>query len=557
MKKIYSLLAAACISVSALAATPGLKVSDLRMAPGVRTEFTKAELMKSEHIALPGENGMQKIIDKNTNQEWASLLCNMGPWELVYNDGRKCPFEEMPFYQVVVAFQAYETSAFFQNMLMWPAYGALNQECWVTNGETQALDMEKVAQIYGAKKVKQPMSYEDYIAECTEFNLSPRLYSIPGFAPYPCIVGAEVTGSKSTLPDGTECYSCSATVNQDNTLNVTPATYIDWNGFDAETSEYKMVFDGKFSKEKGGSQAYVFNGDFQGQGVVLGFANINWDTVGEVHIFNGGRQEYMNDWSLNYEQFNTPLNYYFLAFCDASTSYVAMNQQGETIYAYSDDTLPQPSASSMIGSSYNFESTDHFVWFSGALWAPENAEFPYGTWEMYVPKDGEVTVDAQGNATLDMSPEAYKLIPGAYKSTFGAQDGFHGIYEGYTNYAMTGSKVGIGDKKFGLNFVLRTNFTGENFIYGAFTDDIILHNTPEQWMTTTSLPAQTNGSYDVVTEALDTAVDTVIEESNAPVVSRSFYNFQGQRLNSEPESGMYIIRAVKADGTVKATKVAK
>lgn len=106
---------------------------------------------------------------------------------------------------------------------------------------------------------------------------------------------------------------------------------------------------------------------------------------------------------------------------------------------------------------------------------------------------------------------------------------------------------------YGLNFVFGSGMTNGYAIRGSYTGDIIMHNTPDQWLTMTTLPAVGNVDANVLNR--DTAVEAV--ESDAPVVSKAFYNFQGQRLSSEPESGMYIIRAVKADGTVKSTKVAK
>ena len=87
---------------------------------------------------------------------------------------------------------------------------------------------------------------------------------------------------------------------------------------------------------------------------------------------------------------------------------------------------------------------------------------------------------------------------------------------------------------------------------GSVVGDIVYHPTPDKWVDDIQmLPAVGNVDADVITSAVEEI------ESDAPVVSKTYYNFQGQRLSGEPENGMYIVRAIKADGTVKTTKIAK
>lgn len=53
----------------------------------------------------------------------------------------------------------------------------------------------------------------------------------------------------------------------------------------------------------------------------------------------------------------------------------------------------------------------------------------------------------------------------------------------------------------------------------------------------------------------DSAIEDVMVDSKTVAVE--YYNIQGQQLNAEPENGLFIKKAIKANGTVEATKVAK
>lgn len=53
-----------------------------------------------------------------------------------------------------------------------------------------------------------------------------------------------------------------------------------------------------------------------------------------------------------------------------------------------------------------------------------------------------------------------------------------------------------------------------------------------------------------------TAIHDIIK-SESPVIRNEYYNIQGAKLSREPERGMFIHRAIKADGTAESTKVIK
>jgi len=56
--------------------------------------------------------------------------------------------------------------------------------------------------------------------------------------------------------------------------------------------------------------------------------------------------------------------------------------------------------------------------------------------------------------------------------------------------------------------------------------------------------------------AVSTGIQT-IQSSNTPIVGHEYYNFQGQKLSQEPQTGLFIDKAIKADGTTVSTKVFK
>lgn len=90
-------------------------------------------------------------------------------------------------------------------------------------------------------------------------------------------------------------------------------------------------------------------------------------------------------------------------------------------------------------------------------------------------------------------------------------------------------------------------YTGTKTSAELYSDDyegglFFSNNTPEKGYT---LPC-----------VVVTAVNDIIK-SESPVIRNEYYNIQGAKLSREPERGMYIHRAIKADGTTESTKVIK
>lgn len=557
MKKLYSLLAAAGIAFSAYAAAP-LPTHSLQFSPAgdmTAHSYTKAEFDNIMQMPVGASDGMIKIIDKNTDKDWSCVVFIEGEWGLVNNETNEpIEFNVFPFFHANFACEPKDgSSTIYQVRMNWPCYGALNDDCWVKNdkGQFEYLDEQKVLEMYGPDKAMKPMSFEDFLKE----NGSGLLYTLPGFYPVASLIGPEAFGEagQTFRINGQGFYPISSTFTNDGKIDYSNATTLEWDYMDVATSDIHAILTAKYSSTIGGSLVGTTPIDLEGTAVLLGFADITWDTIEEVHIFNGGRQDENGEWMWNYEALSpVPLNYYYICFCDNTMGYMAVDKNtNERIQNFTNNTLPvnQLSSGIMTGCpSYAFDPNYHFTFLAGALWAQENSEFPYGIWTMKEP-----TMD--GNTPMQM-PEANNLVV-AGLSDFCSADGFYGAYEGYPQYALPGQTfIGVGDKRLGLNFKVGTAMSYGHYIVGSYVGDIIYHSTPDKWVDVmVDLPAIGNVDANVMGMGDNSAVESV--ESDAPVVSKAYYNFQGQRLAGEPESGMYIIRAVKADGTVKSTKVTK
>ncbi len=100
----------------------------------------------------------------------------------------------------------------------------------------------------------------------------------------------------------------------------------------------------------------------------------------------------------------------------------------------------------------------------------------------------------------------------------------------------------------GTGSIFRTlPYTGTKTSAEFYSDDyegglFFSNNSPEKGYT---LPCA------VVTAVSD------ITRPKSPVVGHEYYNLMGSKLAREPETGIYIHKAIKADGTSESTKVIK
>lgn len=534
MKKFYSLLTAACFSASAFALVPDThKVANFQVPGNINTEILQKMNVDMKDVS---SKKAFRIKNEADGSEWACLIALPGQWMDDITD--------YPYYQLMVSMQPVDGSSedIYMLQIAWPSYGALDDMYEEVEGGLK-WDRAKVEAKYGDKAF-QPYSYDDFV----EANGGSGMFiTLPGTYYAPCIVGVQAFGNNpyNWEVGGKEVYPIAAT-RTDNGWDTSNACTWNWASFDFATSDIKVEFTGKYSNSSSTNQPYAGQtvADLNGLGVILGFADVLWDTVGEVHIFNGGRQEAFDNWTLNYgEQSTQPLNFYYICFCDETMGYMWKDENGKEDQNYTNKDLPKNGAPGAI-----FNKDYHMTYFAGAIWAPENSELPYGTWSMKVPE--------MDNNVYVQKPEAYNLAVPGLKDNYLELEAFHGSYEGYKITSVPEKTfLGIGDKKLGLNYRIAGSLTNGYSIMGSVVGNIVYHNTPDKWVDEYEmLPAVGNIDADVITNN-PSAVEGI--ESDAPVVSKTYYNFQGQRLSGEPENGMYIVRAIKADGTVKTTKVAK
>ena len=559
MKKFYTLLTAAAVASSAMALSP----KDFKSLQLANSNLPEAVSYQQIQAPVNTPDGMQRVINTSDGgTEWAELLSIAEPLVLVRTsqDGTQTPvpFEEYPYYRMILACQPMTQGddTMIQFLITWPSYGALDDDCWdfeTEDGQQIAVrvNVDKCKAKYGDKAMKA-MSYDDFVAAWN----STTIYMYPFFERRPQIAFNGAINWK-----GATVYPMFAAIQNDQYV-LTNATSIDWAEFDAETSDVEMSFNIPYSGQapnqsagQNGNLAGVASFQLKGAATALGFAPIAWDTIGQVHIFNAGRQTQDDMYGVNYDVAFNPLNYYYLAMSDASYGYQGYDQNQKLVFGYGDDTLPMNSSGTVGPPSFRFAdgADDNFAYIAGALWAPENSETPFGLWKM---AESKYTVNAAGTGieSYDMAPMAYNLVE-YLNCAVGSQDGLHGAYGGYGLSAVPGeSYIGIGDKTKGLNFSVAFNLTNGYPIVGSYQGDFYFHPTPGKW---TSDIQEISAVGNVDADAISAASSVQTIESNSPVVSKTFYNFQGQRLSAEPEHGMYIIRAVKADGSVKTTKVAR
>lgn len=568
MKKLYTLLAAAAVASSAMAINPNVELKSSITPEQMQAKvIERAQGMDKLNTNAQPE-GMMKVTDAS-GTTWSLLISNMGFVTEAFGLYQQTPGDldeyDIPLY--ALQFNAQPMSQTDQSryffFIAWPCYGALDENCQDADGR---IDADKVKEIYGDKAM-QPMSVDDFRAAWGDYPLFavPGFYNMPSIWSYTLLSQGQQSQCRNAA--GTEIFLCEAEI-VNNSWNYGNATTLDWKSLDTETMDIDMDLTVAYSGTYGGAMAGKISQQYSGEGLVLGFGNVNWNTVGEVHIFNAGIQEdNLSDYGMAYTEDFSNMRYYYIAFCDETYIYQGVDRETEqTIASYGEDTLPgevDPTTGQYINEfgmplGWNGQEPRNYAYFGGALWVPGDVDNPFG---MYTMAESKYTVNAAGNriVSYDMPPIAYNLVSSQYAWPDAGltRDGFKGIFQSYYMYPVEEHTwLGVGDETNGVNFKIQTGSTGDYYIMGKFTGDIILHNTPNQWITEQgTVPACVSGIKANALDADPSSVEAI--ESNAPEVARAFYNFQGQRLNAEPENGMYIIRSVKADGSVKAIKVAK
>lgn len=583
MKKIFTLLAAGFFAATAMAFTPRPAKANLHFQPGT---YERVQAIHQSNFQAIQNNDprVKRVTDKDGN-EWQVMMCMpQGWWSAIgSNDPADFPFYDL---MVTASTEINKTAQDFQLEIEWPCVCALDDECVNPNYgkvENAPFILSDVARQKYGERAFDPMTYEEFQQAMTQEDgsIASLLIQVPTLYLQPVIIGPECYGpdagtdNTKSVTIGSATYWSVSAIDNNGQIDYTNATTLNWTSLDIDASEIVMDYNVAYTAQaptqgwptSWPTQKGKMAGTFDGPAIVLGFADFEWDSYNpnQVHIFNAGRQEYLEgDYTMCYNTEFDPLNYYFLCMCDQGMTYeaTAKGQDGSqtTIVAYNDNTLPGPDvempagfeniAPSLIGMPLRAAVGDNmlFSFMATALWAPENSAKPYGLWTMPAP----VYEDK-----MMMNPaEAYKLIYWDRSAAAGTQDGTRFIFNGWyntPNYEKT--FIGIGDKNRGLNFSMNTSLSGSYNVLCSYKGDILYHQTPNAWLTdVVALPAIGDVEADAIALG-GNAVKAVT--SDAPVVSSQYFDFQGRRLSSEPQNGMYIVRNVKADGTVQAIKVAK
>lgn len=281
----------------------------------------------------------------------------------------------------------------------------------------------------------------------------------------------------------------------------------------------------------------------------FGFSPINV-TPGEAHVFNLGAAD--AEYELGegktlgdcFENFK-PAQMYCLAYCTAPYTF-----EGQ----YDATTLPaSPKAD---GEAAAMDLSYVISYFTLEENETENAPSGIAEEEFY-------TADLYGKLTNTIEPGM--IFPNYYlisspdsKIVFSALKTTAVVY-GWNNipypFEMTNSedsriyKIGLGDKNFGMNSHFVSNLGADVSV--AFKGDLKYHYDATDYMKVKECPAV--GTADAST----LAVEEIAADGNAPVIGREYYNFQGIRLNEAPQKGLYMVREMKADGTVSVKKIAR
>lgn len=573
MKKIYTLLAGVMVAGSAFAIVPNtasVKNVDMKDVMS-RIEALEYHSLKSEMSSLP--QGMMRAQDA-TGAEWSVMVSLRSPMTEVLSGIQK--FGEYPFYLMNMNIQCMEQSNDNQIPLFisWPsnvarlAFSSSEMYNELYKEAENGLEIDETAALKYFKTLEEayaPSSFDDLAQLFEEDNDGAiRMYMLP--APYyrPMILPSGVFGTPMKW-NGTEYLSMSATEGSNGNLDLSNATYIDWRGLDEQTSDIDLDITSPYCAYttqpngvlvESGSRLGIAATQVSGNALLLGFANLTFNNFQEVHIFNVGRITYgTSPESWLYPTKFDPLNQYFLCWCHSGMAYMAHNSQtDEDVQNYTNNSLPQGIGGVGIGGpGYRVAEEYEFTYMKAALWAPENSETPYGFWEM---PEAEYERNSTTGAIRYLSaPAPYELIE-PLNCDAGIHDGFSGLYSGYRmNAEPLRSWIGIGDKTYGFNFKFASQMTGDYYISGNFKGNIFYHPTPNKWVDeVTALPSVSTLTADAINKG-ESSVESVI--SNSPVVSSTYYNLQGQRISNAPENGIYIVRNVKADGTVEAVKVVK
>ena len=560
MKKIFTLLVGACVAASAMAFPVKQVVSTQNNAldPSVAAQMYFQGNMKTI-TAKDAPDGMYKAMESGTGQAWAMMFRLLGGAGETFGLSKDenspiLTLEEFPFHVVLFASQNVDTdNDYFPSYMLWPATCAYDNDVWNSVG----LDKDKAIAKYGT--LDAALAPESIEAVVTREG---RIPVLAGFYSATCILQSDIL-SVPVKWNGKEGYATKPCTVGSQQISF-DGSYVNWKAYDPEFSEAAIDFNWILGTSNG--QGVVSGAtvnavySLSGNPVILGFSDLilNFD---EVHAFNCGLVDLDSEYGVVYFHEFEPVKRYYLAWCDETVSFMGTSN-GQDVFAW----MPTFNGQVILkgGLLQNIapvarSSNDYQMNFlTAALFVPANANGFNGVYSMPVP---EYTTKVVGGKEViedwKSVPTPYQLAPGYYGTALCDQDGFKCCWNGYTIYPVEQlSLIGAGDENYGFNFKFSADGWNGHTIMGYSTQPIILHDDANNWSNMSQIPATSAANCNVLDKAFDDAsVEEVI--SNAPVVSTQYFNLQGQRLNAAPQQGIFIQREIKADGTVKAVKIAK
>lgn len=569
MKKISTLLVCAGIAASAMAMPKG-PTRQAQLAPGHQlptVERVAPNLAFTTEATL--NQPMRAMTDPQDNN-WSVMFRMLGPAVEALGIGRYTDendpnsweyftFEEFPFYTVIWNNQNSSLKTNESYYISWPCVcftdESVYQQVEVDGKTYNEIDWDKAAQVYGdLASAQAPMSIEDFIAD---FDLNGQGGFIPlfeGIYDYPSIIAPILLKNDITWKgNSVQPKPCQWTQSG---ITYTGCTYITIQSFEPEFSDMEVTLNQTFGQyDAQGNFSGNTIGDLvlEGNPTVLGFSDLTLDGF-ELHVFNCGTVDPDSYWGWAYDEEFSPLQRYWAMWCGKSLTFCGENSNNEWMQSWDkEDILP-------AGESYPIvpvmaTQRDYiFQVFNTALFAPENGALE-GVWVLGEPK--YTTKQVNGKTQIDKyltTPKAYELQQ-AISCAAAEQDGFWGIWGGYYTIPNNPGKclIGAGDKSVGFNFSIPMDGWNGHSIVGSSTEPYYYHYDSTNFDLMEERPTIGTANANVITG--ENSVEIV--ESNSPVVGVQYFNLQGQRLSNAPQQGIFIERAIKADGSTKAVKIVK
>lgn len=557
MKKIFTFLMATMVAAVGFA-VPAQKVN---LAENAKVQMAQKNLYESIKSGKIGNDVVTcSSVDKNGET-----------WDVYFQNVMEAPglfvgdytMETFPAHVVVCGVVNNDQSQYYNIAILWPAYAA---EFLSASADGMSYDIDAAKAKYGDNWNKI-VSFSDIYDVCSNNEALTQ----------ECIDGDKVVFNQWANGFGylfpafiqtSYWLDMPSTYNGDETYYTLAGTSLSISNYDADTQSCDVHFKGSIGKiivlndnDPQTDEEYVsasskkaFDIDTTGEITQLGFESVTYnlsEKIGEVHVFNSGISNYDSQWGQCYYDEYEDVTRYWLVFTTNEFSYV-IEDNGNILPAnncYDATTLPTGGP----GVYTTDTMPSNFVFFQGALFAPADAEKPYGLWTA---EDWVIEYNDNYKTELPSNvPAPYTMFAGRYTGNQASvQDGIQLLYSNFFRIPNTkikdGTKFGIGDKEKGFNIIMN-DINGD--VWGfTYKGDIYFHNDPTDYTKVEMIPAVADGNYDagdlagvesVVVDNNKLAVKVVGNSIVAPEGAKVF-NLNGVQVNAENlANGVYIVVA--------------